>query len=149
VVWLVDTETASLSEALQAAQNAGSLQVIPVCREGEAIPVAMGLLFGAKKPVVIIQNTGFYESGDALRALAIDFHLPIVLMIGYRGWKPVREEMVDTAGIYIEPVLQAYGVPFEMLSAQNVSMLVAETFRLADERSGPVAILVPGEWRDA
>lgn len=149
VIWLVDTETASLYEALLEAQAAGSLQLVPVCREGEAIPLAMGLLCGAKKPVVVIQNTGLYESGDALRALAIDFHLPIVLMIGYRGWQPRREDMIDTAAIYIEPVLQAYGVPYRMLSAQNVSTLIPETFRAAEQRSGPAAILVPGEWRHA
>ncbi len=146
VVWLVDTETASLYEALLDAQSAGKLQLVPVCREGEALPLAMGLLFGGKQPVVIMQNTGFYESGDSLRALALDFHLPIVLMIGYRGWKPAREEMIDTAGIYIEPVLDAYRVPYEFLTRSNVDTLIPETFRRADEERHPRAILVPGEW---
>lgn len=146
VVWLVDTETASLYESLCRAQDAGDLSLISVCREGEAIPLAMGLLFGGKKPVIIIQNTGFYESGDALRAQAIDFHLPLVLLIGYRGWKPDRSAMDDTAAIYIEPVLTGYGVPYQLLTAANVSTLIPESLQHAEERRGPVAILVPGEW---
>ena len=145
-VWLVDSETGSMYDALVDAEKMGRLTTVPVCREGEAIPLAMGLLIGGKKPVVIIQNTGLFESGDALRGQAIDYELPIVMLIGYRGWREDAASIVDSAAIYLEPVLDAYGVPHWLLQGHNVRDLVVNAVKQAEQRRGPVAILVPGEW---
>ncbi len=149
VVWLVDTETSVLYEAMQAVEQAGRLKTVPVCREGEAIPLSLGLLLGGRKPVVIIQSTGFFESGDSLRGQAIDFGLPLVFIIGYRGWKADRSQMRETAAISIEPVLAAYGIPYHLLSGMNVAETIEGAFREAAERKGPVALLLPGEWSRA
>ena len=46
--------------------------------EGETFAIAQGLLMGGKKPVVCIQNTGFFESGDSIRGIWIDLKLPIL-----------------------------------------------------------------------
>ena len=62
-----------------------SITVVPVAREGEAIPVAAGLFIAGQNPVISIQNAGFYEAGDALRGLALGIGLPLVMFIGYRG----------------------------------------------------------------
>jgi sulfopyruvate decarboxylase TPP-binding subunit len=146
VVWLVDSETGALYDALTTAERQGRLTTIPICREGEALAVSLGLLIAGRKPVVIIQNTGLFESGDSLRGQAIDFELPIVMMIGYRGWKADRARITDSAATYLEPVLDAYGVPYRMLSGANFRELIPDSFRQAEERRGPVAILVPAEW---
>ena len=37
------------------------IEVINVSREGEAFALASGLYLGGKKPIVLIQNTGFLE----------------------------------------------------------------------------------------
>jgi sulfopyruvate decarboxylase TPP-binding subunit len=95
---------------------------------------------------VIIQNTGLFESGDSLRGQAIDFELPIVMMIGYRGWKTDKSRVTDSAATYLEPVLDAYGVPHQLLSGANFRELIASSFRQAEKRKAPVAILVTAEW---
>ena len=51
--------------------------IIPVCIEGEAMAVATGLWVGGAKPVVLIQNTGLFESGDSIRGINIDMAIPI------------------------------------------------------------------------
>ena len=146
VVWLPDSEMGFMYEALTDAQAAGKLQLVPVCREGEAIPVAFGLLLGGKRPIVLIQNTGFFEAGDSLRGQAIEFHLPILLMLGYRGWHPDPAQMEDTAGIYLEPVLRAFGVPYYLLDQPSALPCISRAMAEAQERRGPVAVLIAGEW---
>jgi sulfopyruvate decarboxylase TPP-binding subunit len=146
VVWLPDSESAFMYEAMKAAEAAGRLRLVPICREGEAIPLALGVLMGGKRPVVLIQCTGFYEAGDSLRGQAIDYGLPVVLVIGYRGWRPNRAEMVDSAGLYLEPVLQGYGVPYYLLDGPAALPRIREAFAEAERRAGPVAVLVAGEW---
>src|SRR5262249_30846886 len=68
VIWLVDTESRFMYDALTADPE---LTVVPICREGEAMGVALGLQIGGKKPIVVIQNTGFFESGDSIRGLVL------------------------------------------------------------------------------
>jgi sulfopyruvate decarboxylase TPP-binding subunit len=146
VVWLPDSESGFLYDALIQAEAAGRLRLVPICREGEAIPLAFGLLLGGQRPVIIIQNTGFFEAGDSLRGQAIDFQLPLLLIIGYRGWQPEATRMTDTAAIYLEPVLRAYGIPYHLLDGPARLPLLRQAYREAQERRGPVAVLVAGEW---
>ncbi|MDG2213878.1 MAG: thiamine pyrophosphate-binding protein, partial [Verrucomicrobiota bacterium] len=81
VVWIPDSTLGQWDEALQNAEN---IALIQVCREGEAWALAAGLYLGGAKPIVIIQCTGLFESGDALRNIVHDYQLPIYGLIGYR-----------------------------------------------------------------
>ena len=60
VVWLPDSETNFMYNKMAADPE---FLIIPVCREGEAMAVAAGLWVGGAKPVVLIQNTGLFDSG--------------------------------------------------------------------------------------
>ena len=87
VVWLPDSETNFLFERMAAEP---SIELVPVCREGEAMAIAAGLWVGGKKPVVLIQNTGMFESGDSIRGLALDIDFPMVMMVGVPGLESAR-----------------------------------------------------------
>ena len=73
MVWLPDSETNFMYQLLN---EEDSLDLVPVCREGETMAIAAGLWVGGKKPVVLIQNTGIFESGDSIRGLGLDINQP-------------------------------------------------------------------------
>ena len=58
------------------------------------------LAVGGAKPVILIQNTGLQESGDSLRGWAIGMNIPVVLMVGYRGYTHHGDNL-DTAATAI------------------------------------------------
>src|SRR5688572_19701884 len=64
VVALPDNASAALLSLLATADGP---RMVAVTREGEAFAVASGLWVGGAVPLVLIQNTGLLESGDALR----------------------------------------------------------------------------------
>jgi hypothetical protein len=66
--------------------EASGISVVRVCREGEAWSVAGGLMLGGASPFVLIQCTGLFESGDALRNTIHEWKLPIYSMVGYRSY---------------------------------------------------------------
>jgi sulfopyruvate decarboxylase TPP-binding subunit len=142
VVWLPDTESGFLFETLR---DESRLQLVPVCREGETVPIAAGLLVAGQKPVVIIQSTGLYESGDSLRGLAIDYKLPILLLVGYRGYEGGRPS-ADSAATYLEPILKAWNVPYYLIDSNSSLEVVPRAYREAQERPGPVAVLIGREY---
>ena len=73
VVWLPDSETNFMDKLLT---NEPTLDLVPVCREGETMAIAAGLWVGGKRPIVLIQNTGIFEAGDSIRGLALDVNNP-------------------------------------------------------------------------
>ena len=83
IVGLPDNGARILFEQIWADDD---LTFVGVTREGEAFAVASGLYLGGVTPAVIIQNTGFFETGDAFRGTCYNMGLPIVMLMGYRGY---------------------------------------------------------------
>ena len=84
IVGLPDNGSRSLFDLLWHHDN---IKVMLVSREGEAFAIASGLLVGGARPLVLIQNTGLFESGDAFRGTAYNMGLPLVALIGVpRFW---------------------------------------------------------------
>ena len=142
IVWLPDSETGYMYEAMRESQ----VTLVPVCREGESIAVAAGLIMGGKRPVVLIQSTGFYESGDSVRGLSLDLHLPLLLMIGYRGYVGQGRPPSDSAARFLEPVLDAWGIPHYVVESNATCHYLSEAYQQAEGTSHPVAVLMGKEY---
>ncbi len=144
VVGVPDNGARTLFEALW---DDNDIAVVDVTREGEAFAVASGLYIGGCIPVVIIQNTGFLETGDAFRGTAYNMGLPIVMLMGYRGYQTMvpGAERVDTAATFFEPTLKAWDIPYTLMQQDSdVAAQIDGAFRTAAERSLPAAVLLIG-----
>src|SRR5262245_47795404 len=84
VVWVPDSHLGRWDPDLQAA---GTPQLIRAAREGEAIGIAAGMMLGGARPLVMIQCTGLFEAGDALRNVVHDLQLPLLLLVGVRSYR--------------------------------------------------------------
>ena len=142
VVWLPDSETNFMYEQLVADT---SLHLVPVCREGESMAIAAGLWVGGKKPVVLIQNTGLFESGDSVRRLALDIDFPLVMMVGYRGWTR-HGVTADSAARFTEPILHAWGIDYYLVETDDDVERVSTAFADAERGQRPVACLMGAEY---
>ncbi len=142
VVWLPDSETNFMYQQMVADP---SLDLVPVCREGESMAIAAGLWVGGKKPVILIQNTGMFESGDSIRGLALDINLPVVMMIGYRGW--TRHGVTpDSAARFTEPVLHAWGINYYLVETDEDVERISTAFEEAERTQRPVVCLMGAEY---
>jgi sulfopyruvate decarboxylase TPP-binding subunit len=112
VVTIPDSTIGSWHAALSATPE---LTMVRVCREGEAWAVAGGLFLGGATPLVLIQCTGLFESGDALRNVVHDWKLPIYAMIGYRSYLDQSTIPGDTCLVFTEPVLNAWAIDYELI----------------------------------
>ena len=107
VVWLPDSTLGTWESALSSADG---LQLVRVCREGEAWTIAAGLHLGGKRPIVVLQSTGLFESGDALRNVYYDLGLPLWALVGYRSY--LLPDSRDSAKRFAEPILQAWALDY-------------------------------------
>jgi sulfopyruvate decarboxylase TPP-binding subunit len=137
VVWLPDSEIGPWESALLVA---GDLRLIRVCREGEAWPLAAGLHLGGRLPVVVMQTTGLFESGDALRNVLFDLQIPLLAIIGHRSF--LVPDSPDSARRLAQPILRAWGVDYRLIASPHERPQLAEHFRgcLSANRSGFVLL---------
>jgi sulfopyruvate decarboxylase TPP-binding subunit len=140
VVWVPDTELGTWEAALLAEP---SITLVRVCREGEAIAVAAGLLLGGKRPLVAVQCTGFFEAGDAFRNVVHDLKLPLFCVIGVRSWFAHRNgATVDTCPTFAEPVVRAWQIPYTLLDDRHTAADLGTAYRQAREAGQAGAVLL-------
>ncbi len=117
VVWLPDSELGVWNAALS---ESDSLSLIRVCREGEAFAIAAGLLLAGKRPIIMIQCTGLFEAGDALRNVVHDLKLPLFVLVGVRSLVAHRQcKSADSCPVYTEPILKAWNIPYRLFDERH------------------------------
>jgi sulfopyruvate decarboxylase TPP-binding subunit len=136
-----------------------TLRLVTVAREGEAMAIASGLWLGGASPLVVIQNTGLLESGDALRGTALRMAAPVPLLITGRGYAkmvkagvtPETERTmelltrpdVDSTALLTEPTLNAWGVPYSVCGGDDDPVTdIGATIVRAQDESRPIACIL-------
>lgn len=142
IVWLPDSETNFLYLLMQADPD---LRLVGVTREGHACSIAAGLHAGGRKPMILIQNTGMMESGDSIRGWLMGLQVPVVLMVGYRGY--TRHGVnTDTAATYTERFLMAFDIPYYLVENDADADRISVAFAEAERTRKPVVVLVGDEF---
>jgi sulfopyruvate decarboxylase subunit alpha len=142
VVWLPDSETNWLFVLMEADP---SLTLVGVNREGLAFSAASGIYAGGKTPLILIQNTGLMESGDSMRGWAMQMEVPVVLMVGYRGYTRHGVNK-DTAATYTERFLNAFNIQYYLVEEDGDAERISIAFAEAKKTKRPVAVLVADEY---
>src|SRR5262245_13081814 len=140
VVWVPDSATGPWEASLAAAP---ALRLVRVCREGEAWPLAAGLQLGGQLPLVVMQTTGLFESGDALRNVPLDMRLPLYALSGVRN--ALVADSRDSARRFAEPILRAWGLDYVWLrAAVDRTRFMEHVRRCRQEQKAGAALLAEG-----
>jgi sulfopyruvate decarboxylase subunit alpha len=120
------------------------LKLVRVCKEDECVGIASGLTYSDKRALILIQYTGFLDSLNAIRAVAVEYKQPIVMMVGLLGHEPDR--LPADSGRYgvriIEPICDAMGIPHHLISQDSDISKIKPAIDKAYADSFPVAFLV-------
>jgi sulfopyruvate decarboxylase TPP-binding subunit len=124
--------------------NDTMLRLVRVCKEDECVGIASGLTYTGKRALILIQYTGFLDSLNAIRAVAVEYKQPICMMVGLLGHEPERAP--TASGRYgvriIEPICDAMGIPHHLVSQDSDVAKIKPAIEKAYADSFPVAILI-------
>lgn len=137
VIWLPDSTLGQWEEALSSAPR---VALVRVCREGEAWAIAAGLHLGGARPIVVIQCTGLFESGDSLRNAVFDYGLPLFAIIGYRS--ALNPAANDSARTYTEPNLKSWGLDYRLIDAPDKQSLLRSHYEACQNANRPGVVLI-------
>lgn len=136
VVWVPDSELGKWEADIEAS----SIPLLRICREGEAWPLAAGLITGGQTPIVLMQTTGLFESGDALRNIVHDLRIPVFAVIGARSWRNASAS--DSAKTYAEPILRAWELDYVTIESRGDQTKLQSHYRDCQAAGQPGVVLL-------
>ena len=120
------------------------LSHIKVCKEDEGVSICAALSYCNKRALLMMQQTGMYDSVNAIRAIAAGYQHPVCMLIGLQGGVVDEDPRQSTNHIVrcALPTLDAIEVEHHLLHhADDVSVIVP-AINDAYQHSKPVAFFV-------
>ena len=141
VVTVPDTHQKTLLDLLAVSRTP---ELVTVCTEDEAMGVNLGLFMGGKRPMLLIQNSGFYAAMNTVRGLSLDPRVPACLLIGEfsRDSALAPADHASRLVHLLEPTLRTWEIPYHRLDHPDDLPAIPEAMARACRERGPVALLV-------
>ena len=120
------------------------LRHVRVCKEDEGVSICAALSYCGTRALLMMQQTGMYDSMNAIRAIAAGYGLPVCMLIGLQG--AVAEEDPRRSAKHIVrcamPALDAIEVEHHLLRRAGDVPAVVPAIDDAYRRSRPVALFI-------
>src|SRR5262245_60881577 len=119
-------------------------KLIRVCKEDECIGIASGLSYCHKRALTLIQHTGFLDSINAIRGVAVEYAMPVCMMVGLLQHDPnFTPRNSPRYGVRIvEPILDAMGIAHHLINEEADVARIRPAIDDAYRNSHPVALLI-------
>jgi len=119
-------------------------RLIRICKEDEGVGICAGLAHSKKRALLLIQQTGMLDSINALRGVAVEYSLPICLMVGLLEKEPdLRPRESKRYGVRIvEPILDAMGIAYHEIEDDSDLPKIRPAIDEAYKNSKPVVLLI-------
>lgn len=120
------------------------IRLLRVCKEDEGISICAAMSYNNTRALMLMQQTGLMDSLNALRALGMDYGLPLCMMVGYQGKEPhlPASESKSYGVRIVEPVLDAMGVSHSSINNAEDISTIAPHINRAYEQSSPHCFLI-------
>ncbi|MEQ1774565.1 MAG: hypothetical protein ABL891_12345 [Burkholderiales bacterium] len=121
-----------------------ALKLVRVCKEDEGVSICAALSFCDKRALLLMQNTGLLDSINALRGIAVEYKLPVVMMVGLLSHESAALPMQSKSyGVRIvTPILDAMGITYEFLHSAGDEQRIAPAIERAYTDSTPLVLLI-------
>lgn len=118
---------------------------IPVCKEDEGVSICASLSYCGQRALLLIQHTGFLDSINAIRAIAVEYQLPVVMVVGLQGSDPdTHPSQSKSIGVRaLEPICDALELRHALIKDEESAISIVEMIEAAYENSSPCVIFLP------
>lgn len=120
------------------------LQLVRVCKEDEGVSVCAAMSYNNTRSLLLMQQTGLMDSLNAIRAIGVDYGLPVCMMVGLQGKEAhLSPDQSKSYGVrIIEPVLTAMALSHNLIEEPGDVASIADHIDTAYRNSAPHCFLV-------
>ena len=131
----------SLVRVVEALFEDNEIRHVPLSREEEGVGVCTGAYLTGQRCALLMQNAGLLNSCNSLTTTALQFQIPILLLVLYSGGH--GDVAFPMLGQVTEPVLDALGIPYHQLERiEDASAVIGGALVQAYNMKKPVAVLL-------
>jgi sulfopyruvate decarboxylase subunit alpha len=119
------------------------LRLIRVCKEDEGISICSALSYCNHRAVMSMQQTGLFDSLNAVRSFAVEYKHPVCMLVGLLGKEaglPVAQSKKYSVRI-VEPVLRAMEIDHLVIERDDEIPKITAAIETAYATSRPVVVL--------
>ncbi|WP_406645551.1 decarboxylase [Aliisedimentitalea scapharcae] len=115
-----------------------------VCKEDEGVSICGAMSYNGTRAILMMQQTGLMDSLNAIRAIGVDYELPIVMMVGLQGKDPaVHPDQSAAYGVrIIRPVLDAMELSHSLIEEPDDVAHIPDAIAQAYAQSRPHIFLI-------
>src|SRR5499426_245489 len=141
-----------LVHLIRMAEDDPEMTLVRLAKEEEGVGISAGAHLAGVKSAMLMQNHGFLASINGIVSCAQLYHIPLLMLISYRGEFGERDPWQTEGGGVTEDLLRALKIPFSYLDRRDhVAARIAKAQTLAMSANKPVALLLCRDlmWEDA
>jgi len=141
-----------LVHLIRMAEDDPEMTLVRLAKEEEGVGISAGAHLAGVRSAMLMQNHGFLASINGIVSCAQLYHIPLLMLISYRGEFGERDPWQTEGGGVTEDLLRALRIPFSSLDRpDHVATRIAKAQTLALSANKPVALLLCRDlmWEDA
>jgi sulfopyruvate decarboxylase subunit alpha len=119
-------------------------RLVRVCKEDEGVAICAGLAYCNRRSLLLIQQTGMFDSINAIRGVAVEYSLPICMMVGLLEKEPgvLPRQSKRYAVSIVEPMLDAMGITYHEIESEADVGKIGPAIETAYAQMQPVVLLI-------
>jgi sulfopyruvate decarboxylase TPP-binding subunit len=124
-------------------------KVVQVCKEDEGVSICAGLYASGHKSVLMMQYTGFLDSINSIRGIAMEGHFPVVMIVGLLGKEAdIPPSQSKKYGVkIIEPICNTMGLEHHLIERDADVAKIGAAIEKSFANSSASAVLIGREPR--
>ena len=131
----------ALARLVEALFEDNELHHVPLSREEEGVGICTGAYFTGARCALVMQNGGMLNACNALATTALQFEIPMLLLVLYSGAH--GDPAFPVLGQVTEPVLEALGIPCHALERiEDAGDVIGGALMQAYNMKKPMAVLL-------
>ena len=141
-----------LVHLIRMAEDDPDMTLVRLAKEEEGVGISAGAHLAGVKSAMLMQNHGFLASINGIVSCAQLYHIPLLMLVSYRGEFGERDPWQTAGGGVTEDLLRALRIPFAYLDrADHVAARLAKAQTLSLSANKPVALLLCRDlmWEEA
>src|ERR1700754_174063 len=128
-----------LVHLIRMSEDDPEMTLVRLAKEEEGVGISAGAHLAGVKSAMLMQNHGFLASINGIVSCAQLYHIPLLMLISYRGDFGERDPWQTEGGGVTEDLLRALRIPFSYLdSADHVAARIRKAQTLANSANKPV-----------
>ena len=135
-----------LGDFYRSVETDPDIRYIKVSNEQDMPGILAGVYLGGKRAVMFMENSGLRQACEPITRFAFNNHLPLVMMMAYRGDWGEHNWWGIPHGQTMEPILNALRIPYRIARRlDEIKPIIKRGIRHAESSQWPVAIIFSGE----